>query len=193
MTFDEALSRLGMEWSYGPFHLARVCVEMSKGNFVAGHVLMQMLYWHMPGKKAEYKTKLRVTKRSRLDGQIYLYLAKSHKGFALELGISQRELRTSLDILEGVIERVPSKTQKPGGKYLKKDKITHPDEQIVIAEVFRFSAKPTRHFRINWDVFFMKYDEAKESYQQKLKDAKSGGEQTLWQEDEQEFYQWGNQ
>lgn len=193
MTFDEALRRLQTEWSYGPFHLARICVEISQGNFIAGHILMQILYWNMPGKKAEYKTKLRVVKRSKVDGETYLYLAKSHKGFALELGVTQRELRTSLDILEGVVDRVPSKTPKPGAKYQKKDKILHPDEQVIIAEVFRFNSKPTRHFRINWDVFFQKYDEAKEDYRKKVEDAKNAGEQTITQEYEDDFYQWGDQ
>jgi len=74
-----------------------VYIDMAE-DLVAGILLGQIVYWYTPDKAG--KSRLRVVKRDKADGQHYQWIAKQHAEWWDEIRITERQIPRALKILE---------------------------------------------------------------------------------------------
>src|SRR3989304_3811811 len=104
----------------------KVYVDIA-GDLVAGLVLSQIIYWHLPDRNGV--TKLRVSHDN------HLWIAKKRDEWWDEIRITPRQLDRALAILEGKHPAYPRPTP------------------LIFTALFQFAGAPTKHIRINWEGF----------------------------------------
>lgn len=96
-----------------------IYLAMCGGDLVAAVLLADVVYWHKPN--AQGQSKLRVKR----DG--FLWIAKSDKDWAHELGLTKDQVRRGRNKLK--------------------------EMALVVCEKYKFNAAPTMHLRLDFNVF----------------------------------------
>lgn len=127
--------------SHDTIDLKRAYIDLA-GDLLAGVMLSQLIYWHLPSKKNHDQEKLRVFH----EGQ--LWLAKERKHWRTECRITPKQVDRAIDILTGKAGQEANEESK------------YPKEPLIEVKLFKFAGAPTLHFRILWENFLPKYEVA---------------------------------
>jgi hypothetical protein len=102
-------------------------------DLIAGILMSQIVYWHLPGQKqGAEETKLKVKKRNAETGEYEFWLAKGRADWYDEIRISPKQF-------DNAIKKLISKG-------------------FVEKKVFRFHNDPMVHVRVIWDVFLQEIE-----------------------------------
>lgn len=103
----------------------RTFVSVTGGNFIAGAILAQIVYWYSPGKDGRVRLKVRA--QHPISGTKELCLAKSYAEWYTDIGVTEKQAR-------GAVERL---------------------EQFgfIDTAVYRFAGSPTKHIFLRRDTF----------------------------------------
>jgi len=112
------------------------------GDLVAGVMLSQLVYWHLPQKRTPTAEKLRVFH----EGQ--LWLAKKREDWWTECRITPKQVDRAVSILTG---KAALEVNGDTG---------YPQIPLIEAKLFKFANAPTLHLRILWENFLPAYEEA---------------------------------
>jgi len=112
------------------------------GDLVAGVMLSQLVYWHLPQKRTPTAEKLRVFH----EGQ--LWLAKKREDWWTECRITPKQVDRAVSILTG---KAALEVNGDTG---------YPQIPLIEAKLFKFANAPTLHLRVLWENFLPAYEEA---------------------------------
>ncbi len=143
----------------------KIYVDMAGGDLVAGLMLSEIVYWHLPSKNGGLK--LRVSHKDKVTYEDKMWIAENKQGWWEKCRINPSQVAHAIAVLTANPKNAGEKEteqecleRKENGSRGGRPKSKHSRAAIPLIEtdVFKFNGVPTLHFRILKENFLTEYD-----------------------------------